>query len=61
MTWKLQDFLDVQKKIDDTNSIQKLEEFCSKNKCLHKITVKGKIKFNYNYYRPRYRACTKII
>lgn len=48
-TWKLQDFLDVQKKIDDTNSIQKLEEFCSKNKRLHKITVKGKIKFNYNY------------
>lgn len=48
-TWKLQDFLDMQKKRDNTDSIPKLEEFCSKNKRLHKITVKGKIKFTYRY------------
>ena len=41
-TWKLQDFLDMQKKIDGTDSIPKLEEFCSKNERLHKITIKGK-------------------
>lgn len=48
-TWKLQDFLDMQRKTDDTNSIVKLEEFCSKNGFLHKRIASGKIKFNYRY------------
>lgn len=48
-TWKLQDFLDMQKKIDGTDSIPKLEEFCSKNERLHKITIKGKNKLCYRY------------
>lgn len=48
-TWKLQDFLDMQRKTDNTNSIVKLEEFCSKNKFLHRTIASGKIKFNYRY------------